>query len=407
MQRLKYLILLALVCNEVLSFSPTIFPRRTVKSSHIHASLLEDEVSSRRDWVKKSAALSSAAVILPGNWNKANAEDAVKTVDNLSTLTPASLCDPSVSIFKNPSNNRIVYILGTAHISSASAKVAGELVRDIKPGAVFVELDAKRVGRAIPKPGTDGSNFTNNVRETTDGGGDNNFSEQNTDAGSGGSQLISSAPTLSDSIQTDAQPIAASNKPKNPFNIKEKALNKASQLVGNSIKGLYSKLESEGFSAGEEFVVAVKEGLNVGSKIVLGDQDVEVTLRRLTEALSKTDIKKLLAADSEMEVQMKGLMPDTAKNVEAGSSEFSKEEFSYFVETLKAKENVKMLMANLKSVAPEVYQAMVGERDLYMANGLDRLNQFDSIVAVCGIAHVDGIETILRERGWVEVKYTC
>jgi len=65
-------------------------------------------------------------------------------------------------------------------------------------------------------------------------------------------------------------------------------------------------------------------------------------------------------------------------------------------------------MANLKSVAPEVYQAMVGERDLYMANGLDRLNQFDSIVAVMGIAHVDGVEGILQERGWVEVKYsTC
>ena len=119
----------------------------------------------------------------------------------------------------------------------------------------------------------------------------------------------------------------------------------------------------------------------------------QVTLRRLTEALTKTDIKN-----------MKQLMPE---NSTGASGEMSTDEFKYFVETIKAKDNVKMLMANLKSVAPEIYQAMVGERDLYMANGLDRLNQFDSIVAVMGIAHVDGVETILKERGWKEVKFPC
>ena len=130
----------------------------------------------------------------------------------------------------------------------------------------------------------------------------------------------------------------------------------------------------------------------------------QVTLRRLTEALTKTDIKKLLAADGEMEENMKQLMPE---NSTGASGEMSTDEFKYFVETIKAKDNVKMLMANLKSVAPEIYQAMVGERDLYMANWLDRLNQFDSIVAVMGIAHVDGVETILKERGWKEVKFPC
>ena len=105
-----------------------------------------------------------------------------------------------------------------------------------------------------------------------------------------------------------------------------------------------------------------------------------------------------------MEENMKQLMPE---NSTGASGEMSTDEFKYFVETIKAKDNVKMLMANLKSVAPEIYQAMVGERDLYMANGLDRLNQFDSIVAVMGIAHVDGVETILKERGWKEVKFPC
>ena len=40
----------------------------------------------------------------------------------------------------------------------------------------------------------------------------------------------------------------------------------------------------------------------------------------------------------------------------------SKQEFTTFVETMKAKENVKKIMGALKSMAPEIYEAMVAER---------------------------------------------
>ena len=355
----------------------------------------------RREWATKSIVSASTLALISA---PKTAGAATATLAPETSLPSSAVCDPSVSTFRNPTNNRIVHILGTAHISSASAEVAGQLVRDIKPSAVFVELDAKRVGRAIPKPKDDDSSKIE--------GGKNDSLPSQENGSTTNVAVASPASGLSDAVQTfsqqDVSPqVAGAPKAKNPFNFKEKLLNSASQVVGNSIKGLYKKLESEGFEAGEEFVIAVREGLNVGSKIILGDQDVEVTLRRLTEALSKTDLKKLLAADSEMEQNMKQFMPDNGTSLEgSGSGEMNKEEFKYFVETIKAKENVKMLMANLKSVAPEVYQAMVGERDLYMANGLDRLNQFDSIVAVMGIAHVDGVEGVLKERGWVEVKYS-
>lgn len=38
-----------------------------------------------------------------------------------------------------------------------------------------------------------------------------------------------------------------------------------------------------------------------------------------------------------------------------------------------------------------------------MANGLNGLNQFQSVVAVMGIAHVDGVENNLRQMGWEPV----
>jgi len=137
---------------------------------------------------------------------------------------------------------------------------------------------------------------------------------------------------------------------------------------------------------------------------------VEITLRRLTEALGKTDVRKLLAADSELERNMKGLLtegvvvasrPETVggANGVGEETEMSREQFASFIEAMKARENVRLLMGNLRAVAPEIFMAMVGERDDYMGLGLDSLNQFESTVAVMGIAHVDGVEKTLRDRG--------
>ena len=202
--------------------------------------------------------------------------------------------------------------------------------------------------------------------------------------------------------------------PTNPF------INTGSKIVGDSIKGMYKKMDSEGFKAGDEFAMSVKEGLIIGSTIVLGDRDVEVTLRRLTKALTKTDLRKLLNADSEVEKAMEEILPENMKNKMAGASgdptgdgTISKEELSSFVETMKSKENVKKIMAALKKVAPEIYTAMVAERDVYMGRGLDELGdnlkgkKVDSTVAIVGMAHVDGIETYLSSMGWKELAYPC
>jgi len=159
-----------------------------------------------------------------------------------------------------------------------------------------------------------------------------------------------------------------------------------------------------------QFVIAVREGMSVGAKIVLGDRDVEITIRRLTEALAQTDLKQLFAENSDLEENMKQLLPNGNNNGESSRTsggDLSKEELSLFVETMKAKENVKLLMANLKAVAPELYRALVAERDEFMATGLDSLNPFGTIVAVMGIAHVDGVENNLMARGWTPINPPC
>ena len=346
----------------------------------------------------------AAAVIAASSFAKPARAVTATTIKPQSVVTK-SLCDPAVSTWTKSydNNQRTVHILGTAHISAESAELAGKLVRDVQPNVVFVELDAKRVKRAIPGLVSSGKTEANDKGESNESP----------------SRITAFMSTPNPSNESNSSPI----------------INIGAEYVGSAVKNMYGKLESEGFKAGDEFAMSVREGLAIGSTIVLGDRDVELTLRRLTKALSKTDIRKLLSSDSEVEKTMNELLPENVKaqvlknqrsqggNVGVGIGKMisdqsngevdvDKADFTSFVETMKEKENVKKIMAALQKTAPEIYEAMVAERDLYMAKGLDELNdtlKSDSknTVAVMGMAHVDGVERYLLSQGWTEKRYPC
>ena len=397
----------ALLLQAAQGFVPSSRIRHEI-SWQISATQLQHHSADRREWLADAARIlvgGGGILSLPSSSNAATL-----AVTEIKTEFPTSLCDPSISTWKNPANNRVVHILGTAHISEASAELAGVLVKDVRPNAVFVELDRKRISRAMPK----GSGET----DAGAGAAPTSSSAQNAEIASkladGPNAMAASA-----GVGSNAATVA---KQGNPFAVKERVLNAGAKMVGDAIKSMYSKLDDEGFKAGEEFVIAIREGLAVNAAIVLGDRDVEVTLRRLTEALSKTDLKKLFASDSDLEKAMDSLMPNgsrsatmsamsgggSGKDLEnANGEKISKEQFKQFVETVKARENVRLVMSKLRETAPELYNAMVAERDVYMANGIHKLDQFEKMVAVVGIAHVDGIEANLKDRGWTPVSIPC
>lgn len=51
---------------------------------------------------------------------------------------------PHTLVLPLPDGGGVVYILGTAHVSPVAAAQAAELVRDLRPQAVVVELDSER-----------------------------------------------------------------------------------------------------------------------------------------------------------------------------------------------------------------------------------------------------------------------
>jgi TraB/PrgY/gumN family len=368
-----------------------------------HSALLHS--SSRRQWLNGvlGAAVSAHCIpLLP-----ARAADLV---------TAKSVCDPTVSVWKR--NGRLIYLLGTAHISSSSAELAGSLVRDTHPNAVFVELDPKRIsgsgilanrvsmgpdGQEVVEPSTskvivpriitpsDASKYAVAAAPTTS----RNSGETGVDG-----TMVATAPSRPPPSTEDKQQAF------NPF------VRAGSMAVGNAIKGMYKKMDSAGFNAGEEFVVAIREGQTIGADIVLGDRDVEVTLRRLTEGLAQTDLSALFNPDSDLEKSMKELVPSSivdssGKTTGDLSDAQFRDEFSTFVETMKTKDNVKKIMGQLQKTAPALYKALVSERDAYMAAGLNGLNDYAVIVTVVGIAHVDGIEANLEENGWKPCSPRC
>ena len=226
------------------------------------------EGSSRRRWLGSTAMLAASFAGLSPLPSHADA----------TLVSSKSVCDATVSTWSK--NGRIIYLLGTAHISSTSAELAGKLVQDTNPKGVFIELDPKRVSgtgalaqkfkgdESTPAPPKDSKIIVPQISQAP---------------GDGGLTLVSAEP--SPELATPSPPPAKKKESFNPV------MQAATVAVGKQLKGLYSRLDSAGFDSGEEFVRAVKEGQKLGADIVLGDRDVEVTLRRVTEGLAKTDLK--------------------------------------------------------------------------------------------------------------------
>ena len=63
-----------------------------------------------------------------------------------------------------------------------------------------------------------------------------------------------------------------------------------------------------------------------------------------------------------------------------------------FVERIKTRDRVKELSRSLQQSFPSVYNVMITKRDIHMAQMLRRHCSEGKVVAVVGMAHVEGIE---------------
>ena len=235
-----------------------------------------------------------------------------------------------------------VYLVGTAHISRKSADEVRSVIRSVKPDVVFVELcraraDAMRSGArddragALPEP-------QRQLRRSLGAPGD----------------------------------------------LGEK-------LLGAGLKAVYQLLRQfHGLDPGLEFKVAMDECDASGARLVLGDRDQDATIRALRDAIDLADVLKLLAGGGG--VDKTALDPELA----ALFSGADWRDPARAVETLKTRKATAAMAAAMRAQFPRVARAMLDQRDDVMTERLLEAARAEGgenkIVAVVGMAHMDGVE---------------
>ena len=181
--------------------------------------------------------------------------------------TVPSDCSESITVLKKGSST--VTLIGTAHISDESALLVERVIRMLKPNVIMIELDAKRIGKFA------------NVSELKTAGFDIPRFAVNE----------ASAVAAADSLE------APSSTPERSSNLFESVLKSVKSSIEITLQGLsgallgkflsqfYKSFEKLGFTAGGEFIVAVKLAKELGARVLLGDRDVDTTLQHLAAAI--------------------------------------------------------------------------------------------------------------------------
>ena len=226
--------------------------------------------------------------------------------------------------------NKEIILLGTAHVSKASALEVSETIRELQPDVVAIELCQGRF-----------DNLNN----------ENKY--ENLDIG----EVLKKGQAL--------------------FVVSNLLLSAYQKKMGDKI----------GIKPGAEMIAAIDESNNIGSRLVLVDRPIDITLKRVTRHLGFMD--KISAVASVLTYL------------------FSKEEVEEVnEETIESLKDSSVILDTINELGlkfPNVKKYLLDERDSYMAYKIGRLSG-DKVLVVLGAAHLEGVyahliaEDVTREH---------
>jgi len=260
----------------------------------------------------------------------------------------------------------------------------------------MIELDLKRIGKF------------NDENEFKESGfilpSDVTINNENTGSLSSSSSSSSST-TITTTTTSSPSALVSSQQKKQISGFSSIVSGWASRLggliLGKALGQFYGSIEKLGFTTGGEFKAAIEEGRAIGSKILLGDRDVEVTLQRLAKAISKTDADSFTRLGDRLESLQREIgLSDIDALID------NKELAISTIERMKQRDTLNTMLTAVREEVPLVFAALIGERDEYMANSLSNAKG-NVAVAVVGMAHMFGIEKFLVQKGYSVVKRNC
>ncbi len=142
-------------------------------------------------------------------------------------------------------------------------------------------------------------------------------------------------------------------------------------LVTTLLSYMQNKIgEDVDIKPGAEMIGAIEASEEIGCRIALIDRDINITLQRVLNSMNTWEKLKFVY----------GII----------GSLFSSDEEEINIEELKEQSNIDQAMEYFKEASPGAYNALVKERDAYLAKGILGIPE-DRVIAVVGAGHKEGI----------------
>ncbi|MFX0055411.1 MAG: TraB/GumN family protein [Promethearchaeota archaeon] len=138
--------------------------------------------------------------------------------------------------------------------------------------------------------------------------------------------------------------------------------------------------EMTGSNVGEEMLAAIEEGRKIGAKIALVDRPIHVTM----QAIARVPLDEIY--------RLMGVVPDAQKDLQEGDA-------TDILGMLKEEGAIENLMKDFNSEYPNLADALIHQRDFYVANALRSIMKDveGKIVAVLGAGHIEGVRKALLD----------
>jgi len=253
-------------------------------------------------------------------------------------------------IYFHRDTNKDIFIIGTSHVSKKSAEAVRNLIRDVKPDTIVIELCQARYQKLkaeaevknieTRRPQKSFQSFLMEIMESIRSG---NFD-----------------PTM---------------------------------ILQKTMQNFYNSLRMLGLIPGLEFKYAIQEAERLNANLVLGDVDVTVTMKKLSKALL-SEMMMMNMKQSSYEAQRLNDLLEPLANVlrkEHITEEELDREFKNILNNTKLKE----MRSLFQKLFPITFEAMMVGREQYIAKQI-KTSKGRSIVAVVGALHVEGIKELLN-----------
>jgi len=258
---------------------------------------------------------------------------------------------PTTSLLRSSSSDNELYLLGTAHVSEASIQEVVDLIRLVKPDVVFLELDTSRAAQL----------------------------RNRNDPGNGGGTDLSSFDLTKYMERNPLFNGILKKLPNSPLN----------QSLEKLLPAIPSFIDRLGWlpPQGSEMKAAMLEADRIGARCVYGDIEFSET----TNMLKSTALGMMSSPASMMKTISN--VPSPPPELKTLFSELiGGQDPQQLIEDIKTRERSKMMTSYLSKCFPLIYDVMITKRDIHMAKQLKTYCSTGKVVAVVGVAHVEGIE---------------